>query len=195
MKNILLIFVLFTLSLICSAETSIPLGLVTKLKGTVIFEGVPLKLGDTIDKVGKLETKDKSYLQIKIEKWKNFISIGPNSKMDLNFNDEKKYTLEAGFCRWKSFAKSESKGKIFTKRVSFGVRGTDFLLTQEPILGETEIIMLDGEVMMENLNDKTNTALVKKGQWGGIGGRFGEKISPILNLPQAVLDKAEHTDL
>lgn len=195
MKIVLIALTLLTLSIFCSAETSIPLGLVTKLKGTVIFEGVALKLGDTIDKVGKLETKDKSYLQIKIEKWKNFISIGPNSKMDLNLNDEKKYILEEGSCRWKSFAKSESKGKIFTKRVSFGVRGTDFILTQETVLGETEIIMLDGEVMMENLNDKTNTALVKKGQWGGIGGRFGEKISPILDLPQVVLDKATHSDL
>ncbi|MBC7540991.1 MAG: FecR domain-containing protein, partial [Bacteriovorax sp.] len=140
---------------------------------------------------GIIETKDKSYLQIKIEKWKNNISIGPNSVMQLNFSDDKKYTLDAGSCRWKSFAHSESKGKIFTKRASMGVRGTDFYLNYAPVLGETEIIMFDGEVMMENINDKTNIALIKKGQWGGIGGRFGEKISPILDLPQAVLDGTE----
>lgn len=168
-----------------------PSGIVTKMRGVVMFDGAALKEGDLINKVGKIETKDKSYLQIKIEKWKNTISIGPNSVMNLNFSDEKKYTLDAGSCRWKSFGQSESKGKIYTNRVSMGVRGTDFFLKYGPMLGETEIIMFDGEVMMENLNDKTNTALIKKGQWGGIGGRFGDKISPILDLPPALLQTAE----
>ncbi len=168
-----------------------PSGLVTKLRGEVIFEGHPVKEGDVIDKVGKIETKEKSFLQIKIDKWKNTISIGPNSIMQLNFSDAKKYTLEAGQCRWKSFAPSDSKGKIFTKNVSMGVRGTDFFLKTNTLLGETEIIMFDGEVMMENIKDATNTALVKKGQWGGIGGRFGEKIAPVLDLPQTLLDTTE----
>jgi hypothetical protein len=194
MTKLLLALALFSFTTLSIAQTTtIPSGLVTKLKGTVLFEGVALKEGDTIDKKGLIETKDKSYLQIKIEKWKNHISIGPNSVMELNFNDDKKYTLDAGSCRWKSFAESESKGKIFTKRVSMGVRGTDFYLKYEPTLGETEVIMFDGEVMMENLNDTTNTALIKKGQWGGIGGRFGEKISPILELPKVVLDNSEKT--
>jgi hypothetical protein len=45
--------------------------------------------------------------------------------------------------------------------------------------------------MMENLSDKTNTALIKKGQWGGIGGRFGQKIAPVLDLPQVLLESTE----
>lgn len=191
MKNLLMIIMLFCFSVSVFADGAPPTGLVVKLKGTVIFDGSALKEGDVISKVGKIETKDASYLQIKIDKWKNTISIGPNSSMVLNFSDEKKYTLEDGSCRWKSYARSESKGKIFTKKVSMGVRGTDFFLKANPILGETEIIMFDGEVMMENLNDSKNTALIKKGQWGGIGGRFGEKISPILDLPQVVLESTE----
>jgi hypothetical protein len=168
-----------------------PSGLVVKLRGTVLFEGKAIKEGDLIEKVGKIETREKSFLQIKIDKWKNTISIGPDSSMQLNFSDAKKYTLEEGSCRWKSFAKSDTKGKIFTKSVSMGVRGTDFLLKTNPLLGETEVIMFDGEVMMENLKDKDNTALIKKGQWGGIGGRFGEKIGPILNLPSEILVSAD----
>jgi hypothetical protein len=194
MKKLLLALALLSFQLtVFSADSkpTIPSGLVTKLRGTVLFSGVAIKEGDVIDKVGKIETKNKSYLQIKINKWQNFISIGPNSVMELNFSDEKKYTLEAGSCRWKAFGKSESKGKIFTKSVSMGVRGTDFYLKYSPILNETEIIMFDGEVMMENLTDKTNTALVKKGQWGGIGGRFGEKISPILDLPASIIESTE----
>lgn len=195
MKNLFLILMLLTCSTLALAQTppstTIPSGLVTKLRGTVLFAGVALKEGDTIDKVGKIETKNQSYLQIKIDKWKNHLSIGPNSVMELNFSDEKKYTLDAGTCRWKSFEPSESKGKIFTKKVAFGVRGTDFYLKYSPMLGEAELVMFDGEVMMENLNDSSNTALVKKGQWGGMGGRFGEKISPILDLPQALVTTAE----
>lgn len=191
MKKFLVALALLGFTSILFAEDAPPSGVVIKLRGNVLFEGQPVKEGDTINKPGKIETKDKSFLQIKIDKWKNNISIGPNSIMQLNFNDEKKYTLEAGSCRWKSFAHSDSKGKIFTKRVAMGVRGTDFFLKTNTLLGETEIIMFDGEVMMENLNDKDNTALVKKGQWGGIGGRFGEKISPILNLPQALIDSTE----
>ncbi len=194
MKNLILYFILLSYSLLAFAEVSkveIPSGVVTKLKGTVYFEGKLVNEGDIINKMGKIETKDKSFLQIKIEKWKNTISIGPNSTMQLNFSDEKKYTLDEGACRWKSFGKSESKGKIFTKNSSMGVRGTDFLLKSNTLLGETEIIMFDGVVLMENSADKSNTAEIKKGQWGGIGGRFGNKISPILDLPKAIIDAAE----
>ncbi len=187
MKTLCLCLIFFSFGLM--AET--PSGIISKLRGTVLFEGQKLSVGDAINKVGKIETQDKSYVQIKVEKWKNHISIGPNSKMELNFNDDKAYTLESGTCRWKTYLKGEPKGKIFTKSVSMGVRGTDFFLKQTQLLGETEIIMFDGEVLMENLNDKTNTALIKKGQWGGIGGRFGQKIAPVLDLPQVILESTE----
>lgn len=162
MKNFLIcsLFMISSLTLLADdvvvLAPAMPSGIVTKIKGSVLFEGQPVAIGAEINKAGKIETKDKSYLQIKIDKWKNTISIGPNSVMELNFSDEKKYSLEGGTCRWKSF-------------------------------GQSELIMFEGEVMMDNLSDKSNTALVKKGQWGGIGGRFGEKISPILDLPEALL--------
>jgi hypothetical protein len=194
MKNLILCFILLSHSLLAFAEVSkveIPSGVVTKLKGTVYFEGKLVNEGDIINKMGKIETKDKSFLQIKIEKWKNTISIGPNSTMQLNFSDEKKYTLDEGACRWKSFGKSESKGKIFTKNSSMGVRGTDFLLKSNSLLNETEIIMFDGVVLMENSADKSNTAEIKKGQWGGIGGRFGNKISSIIDLPKEIIESNE----
>ncbi len=186
----LTLFLIFTNFADAQEAPKIPSGLVVKLRGEALFEGKNLKVGDIIDKVGKLQTKEKSFIQLKIDKWKNTISIGPNSIMDLNFSDEKKYTLQEGFCRWKSFAKSETKGKIFTKTVSMGVRGTDFLIKYNETLGETEIIMFDGEVVMENLKDVSNSQLLTKGQWCGVGGRFGEKIANPLNLPKTALDSA-----
>ena len=174
-----------------------PTALVHKIVGSATLDGVVLKTGDLIEKPGVLETKEKSLIQLKIAKWNNSISIGPNSKMTLNFTNEKKYTLDQGTCRWKTAlkdaAKEAAKGKIYTKNVAMGVRGTDFLVKSFPLFGETEIIMLDGEVQMENLEDPANTVVVKKGQWGGLGGRYGKKINPPLDLPQSVLETFEKT--
>ena len=112
--------------------------------------------------------------------------------MTLNFSDAKQYTLEQGTCRWKTYLKgAEPKGKIFTKNVAMGVRGTDFYLRYGRLLDETEIIMFDGEVMMENIEDKTNTVTIKKGQWSGLGGRFGPKIAPPINFPPLMLETTE----
>lgn len=168
-----------------------PTALVTKLRGEVLLDGHALKEGDTIDRPGKIDTKDRAYVQLKIDKWKNTISIGANSHMLLDFNDVKKYTLESGTCRWRSFAESMNKGKIHTRNVALGVRGTDFFLKANTVLGETEVIMFDGEVLMENSNDKENTLAIKKGQWGGLGGRFGDKIRGPIELPKSVLDTTE----
>lgn len=174
-----------------------PTAIVHNIRGTVLFEGKNLKTGDLIDRPGLLETKEKSLIQLKIAKWNNSISIGPLSKMMLNFSDEKKYTLEQGTCRWKTDVRNalqeNAKGKIFTKNVAMGVRGTDFLVKSFPLFGETEIIMLDGEVLMENLEDPANSVLVKKGQWGGLGGRYGKKIAPPLDLPAEVIATFEKT--
>lgn len=168
-----------------------PVAIVTKLRGEVLFEGQPVKEGDTIEKPGKIDTKEKSYIQLKVEKWGNTISIGANSHMTLNFSDDKKYTLDSGICRWKTFAQTLTKGKIHTKNIAMGVRGTDFYLKANSLLGETEVIMFDGEVLMENAANNEDSIVVKKGQWGGLGGRFGEKIRGPFDLPKEVIDTTE----
>lgn len=179
---------LFSLSVFAQ---DLPTALVHKVVGQVTLDGSPVKTGDTISKPGLLETKEKSLIQLKIAKWGNSISIGPNSKMALNFNDEKKYTLEKGTCRWKTELRealqTQSKGKIYTKNVAMGVRGTDFIIKSFPLFGESEIVMFDGSVEMSNLEDPNNTVVVNKGQWGGLGGRYGKKINPPLDLPAEVL--------
>jgi hypothetical protein len=190
----LLFAALFSFSVLAEESAPIatpPTALVTKLRGEVLMDGHALKVGDTISKPGKIDTKDKSFVQLKIEKWKNFISIGPSSQMILNFSEDKKYTLDNGTCRWKAFAESTSKGKIHTRNASMGVRGTDFFLKANTLLGETEIIMFDGEVAMENAADKENTLVVKKGQWGGLGGRFGDKLRGPIDLPKEVITTTE----
>lgn len=195
---VLVVFAFFSLQLFAQEATTPPpppatppTAVVTKLRGEVFFEGQLLKEGDKIEKAGKINTKDRSFVQLTIEKWKNTISIGPNSHMVMNFSEDKKYTLDVGICRWKSFAQSMTKGKIHTRNVALGIRGTDFYLKVNRILGETEVIMFDGEVLMENAANKDDTLAVKKGQWGGLGGRFGEKIRGPIDLPKEVLDTTE----
>lgn len=173
-----------------------PVASIERIVGTVTFEGKPVKKGDVIDRPGVIETKEKSLVQFKVAKWNNVISIGPASKMTLNFSADKKYTLDDGVCRWKSAVGAlkeaqAGKGKIFTRNVAMGVRGTDFLVKVTPLFGESEIIMFDGEVKMDNLEDATNSVIIKKGQWGGLGGRYGKKINPPLDLPESVLTSAQ----
>lgn len=168
-----------------------PKTIVHKIIGQVLFDGKNLKVGDKIEKSGLLETREKSLVQFKVEAYNNIISVGPSSKMTFNPSSEKKYILDEGMCRWKTDIKNSlkehAKGKVFTKTVSMGVRGTDFLIKSNPLFGEVEIIMLDGEVLMENLQDADNSVLVKKGQWGGMGGRYGKKIAPPIEIPATAL--------
>jgi hypothetical protein len=170
------------------ASTDLPVAEIIKLNGKVSFNGKDVILGDKISDRGSIETSNKSFVLLKIDKWKNTISIGANTKMKLDFSDDKKYTIEDGICRWKSIGKSEAKGKIYSTQASFGVRGTDFIIIENKLLKETEIVMFDGSVVFENLSDNNNKFELLSGQWGGIGGRFGEKIRPPLNLEQNVLN-------
>lgn len=79
------------------------------------------------------------------------------------------------------------KFMIKTKTAVAGVRGTDFYLSYLPLLDETEIIGFDGLVSFASTDGKTEQ-MVNKGQWGGLGGRFGSKINKPLDLPKNVLD-------
>jgi hypothetical protein len=147
----LLVCLSATFSLYASdSKTDLPKAQIEKLKGEVFFENKLVKEGDVIDHNGRLETKEKSFVKLTVDHWKTQITIGPSASMNINLNEIKKYTLENGLCRWKSFEESKSKGKIFTKQASMGVRGTDFTLKSTAILGETEVIMFDGEVLFES---------------------------------------------
>lgn len=188
MKTVLIIFSFF----LCLNLWALPTATVKTLKGEVKFNGKVIKKSDVIKENGLIKTDPRSFVKIEITDWGTAIVIGPNSsmKLDLSAPDvEKKYEFLSGICRWKSLVtkSSEKKGKIFTKEVSVGVRGTDFLLTRNQHLNESEIIVFDGLVLFQNLADMKDSAEIKKGQWGGVGGRYGEKIGKIIDLPPSAL--------
>ena len=71
MKSLLRLCLLIMLPTQVFAEESkpaptMPAGLVEKMRGTVLFNGSAIKEEDIINKDGKIETKEKSFLKIKI---------------------------------------------------------------------------------------------------------------------------------
>ena len=191
---------LITLLLLCSIQVfAAPTAKVVKLRGTVTFQGKKLSKGQEISKSGKLITKKRSMVQIEVPTWNSTITLGPRAEMDFNFEEtptnrpydnplSKPYVFLKGLCRWATKALSGTKkGKVFTKNASFGVRGTDFLLVSNPLLGETEIVVFEGEVQFTNDQNNIDNKVVKVNQWGGLGGRFGNSIGEILTLPQNVI--------
>ncbi len=184
-----LVLALLALSLNTFAADG-PVAKVIKIKGKVTFDGKLLKLGDLITKKGVLKSEKRSFAQVSVEKWNNKITIGPKSEMEFDFDKDakKKYVFLDGRCRWRTDSGKKGKGRLYTKLASMGVRGTDYIVVSKKSLGETEIIVLDGAVEFENLMNPTEKVLVNKGQWGGIGGRFGENIGKVIDLPKDVVE-------
>ena len=185
--------IILGLFLLAEASAS-PVANVVKLKGKVVFAGRPLHEGAKILHDGIVETGPRSYVKIETPFWGNSIVIGPNSQMEFrleNPKEKKKYSFLKGACRWVRTKKTEKKGAIHTSHVSLGIRGTDFVLIVNPVFGESEVAVLDGEVLMTNASQLDDKKIVKKGQWGGVGGRYGSTIGEILDLPNKVIDKFE----
>jgi len=188
------LFVLFASSL-RAEDTSVPFAKAVELRGLVTFNGKKLTPDEIIEGDGILTTGRGSYVRLYIKKWQNQILIGPKSSMVLNLGKgvsigaKVLYLLENGLCRWISDheARPSNKKVIHTKIAALGVRGTDFLLKANPLLGETEMVVFEGEVQFTNKKNPDDTVAVKKGQWGGLGGRFGDSIGKLVDLPPNVL--------
>jgi hypothetical protein len=195
MKTLIITSLMLT-NIVCASETTI-----NRLKGTVTIDGRPLTKKSTLKDKGLLKTGEKSLIIFKINSWGTRIVLGPNSSMELDFSKEKfaeQVRFTNGVCRWISSKKKmmhkghdhKNKGEmgLVTKAASFGVRGTDFLVVNTPLLGETEIIMFDGKVNFKSNLSKNDEKELGPNQWGGIGGRFGTTIGKILTLPKNIID-------
>ena len=79
---------------------------------------------------------------------------------------------------------------VRTPGVSLGVRGTDFYASYGSLLGESEIICFESAQGVEfaSVKPKEGRLFVRSGQWGGHGGRFGQKLAKPMTLPTSVLE-------
>lgn len=186
MKAIFLIL-LILLSPFLKAEIE-----VTEVKGKVLFDQKPIKVGQILNLKGKITTAKGSLCRLSLNEGSSQVIVGPNSTYFLERPGTKKEaslaTLLKGRLRY--FSNGKAKGlapEIKTKQAAMGIRGTDFLLIATALLGETEIVMFEGKVRMTNLSATNDRLDVKAGQWGGLGGRFGSKFQKPIDLPKNVL--------
>lgn len=160
-------------------------------RGEVKLDGKFIKKNETISENGTISVGKNSFCKVKFVELGSSLVIGPDSSLELKkpAKGRRKPTLVKGLMR---FVSSGEKGKeepnFYTKQIAAGIRGTDFMLVSNPLLGETEIVMFDGLVRMFNRGNKKDVLNVKKGQWGGLGGRFGAKFQPPIDLPKNVIN-------
>lgn len=164
-------------------------GKVQILRGSATFGGQPLSSTSKIQGNGELVVNDKSFVKILFVESGTSIALGANSTSKINFAappELQELSLTKGLARWIT---GNKKGKgIRTSNAAMGVRGTDFYVSYNPLLGETEIICFDGEVQLTNAVDEKDSKIIAKNQWGGIGGRFGKKLSDVLTLSPELIN-------
>ena len=164
---------------------------IKKLKGEVLFNGKRVNDGTRFVENGVIEVKASSYLKLFVKEYNSTFAVSPNSKLQLKFkkNDQNSpFTMLNGLLRWATQGKSQIKGFIRSKTVSLGVRGTDFLMVVNELLGETEIYCFSGKVIMQNRKKKEDRALINVNDWGGIGGRFGKGVGDAVAMTQKQID-------
>mgnify|MGYP001569010841 FL=1 len=159
-----------------------------------------------------METEGKVTLASKDGKihWGDKISGEPGSKLRARISYQS-WVLIGPFKA--SFEKSDAEGKVIgllrleegqsriqiqigsqahavptvrTPSAVMGVRGTDFFASYNPLLGESEIISFENDIEFQSVQTSSHV-VVHTGQWGGIGGRFGNTIQPPMQLPENVI--------
>lgn len=173
-----------------------PYAKVNLVKGDVTYNGKDLKKGQSIEANGILKVGEKSVVKLKVEAYNSVMTFGPNTEMTFSYkkNEYKNspYTLVKGGVRWVTQGSAKYKGGIQTKSAVMGIRGTDFLALANPVFGESEIVCFDGKVLLKNRITPSNQFTVSKGQWGGIGGRYGKNIEKPLDLPASVVGQMKN---
>ncbi len=163
------------------------------VKGDVRFAGKPVSGAQDLTESGKLETGTDGSVRVFFPQKKAFAKLNPGSLLAITVeNNKEDINLLAGVSRWivEKAVKSQKEVSLEfrTATAIMGVRGTDFFVSYNPLLAESEIICFDGVVNFKSAANPRDNKNITRGQWGGIGGRFGEQIGRILDLPAHVLE-------
>lgn len=182
--RLLLVFILLTSSAFAGTAK------VLLLKGEASFNGEKLQKDSVVNGKGEFILGDKSYVKLLLETTKITIALGANSASTIDLNQDAftpEVNLIKGTARWLTGTQKLRGGGIKTANAVTGVRGTDFFVSYNPVLGETEVVCFDGNILLVNKKNKSDFKTVGKNQWGGIGGRFGRRLSEILTIPAVVV--------
>lgn len=163
---------------------------VLALRGEVRAGRDLLQVGQEVDAGQLIETSATGAAKLELTQNHSILQLGGGAQLGLTALGEDSTTLEliSGLVRAK-VQPNGGKKQFFikTKAAVMGVRGTDFLGISTSLLGESEIIVFEGKVNFGSVADTADQKLIEEGHWGGIGGRFGSKIAPVLALPANVL--------
>ncbi|TNF30535.1 MAG: hypothetical protein EP319_04815 [Deltaproteobacteria bacterium] len=181
MKIFAQFLVIFFLSTNVHASFS---GEVIFLKGNATYRGKKIVKGEKLEGTGVLKTGEKGIVRIKLAT--GLYTIGPLSETQLSWkNSVEQFKLLNGTIRWfsKKIQDSNKRTPIFgSTAASIGIRGTDFLMITNSLLGESEVVVFDGKILFQNNKNKNDSKEILKNQWGGVGGRYGHTIGDIINL-------------
>ncbi len=152
------------------------------------FEGKKILDNELLKTVGALKTGKEGGAKLKLVANEVMIEISANSEIKLilspNGDANESIELIRGRARLRVPPRVKEKGETVSdkggkpsfllrhRKVTMGVRGTDFLAIANEDLGETELVVFSGDVDFMPPGAKTN---VRPGHWMGIGGRFGAK--------------------
>lgn len=184
----------FLFAWIASASAGEPYAKIVGGGGDLRFKGETVKVGTSIEDEGEFESGADGTALISFLGKKATLTVAKNSKVTLKppkIAKEQGYSFSAGICRWKIDPKENKKAwvKVATRSAVMGVRGTDFLAVFNPLLGESEIVVFDGKVHFQSANNPKDSKEVPPKHWGGIGGRFGQKIGNLIQLSDSVLNE------
>ena len=218
MKSVVILFSLLFASLSSfAAEKGAAKAIIVKGKVSAMIDGkkVALKRGMWIPEGATVQTQKKSFTKLLFID-KSSMNIGPDSKMKIDSFPKKDagiITLIKGQIRSKVTKnymdmKKKNKSKLFikTKTAAMGVRGTDFMVSYNPVNKATSLITFEGAVAMAkmprgNQNQKSleravsapSAVIVKKGQYSGATNQSERVTIPVKISPSQIetLEKNE----
>lgn len=169
---------------------------VSAVKGPVVLEGRsgPVKKGEILASAQVLVGQDaSSHVQLSWDGGRAVL-VGKFKLQLRTINQKTKAPSTLSLVYGKMRAQTQVRSKsdpfqVVTPVTVAGVRGTDFMVSYDDVLGESEIVCFESHVEFSNSTTK-KSIVVGPGQWGGVGLRFGELREP-LTLPPKVLQAIE----
>lgn len=179
-----------------------PIARVLAASAGATFEGKPVSEDMPLLVDGTLRTPKDGGAKLELAGSKTIVDLAPNTEVRVTRTPvgatNQQIELVSGFARVRVKPAAQrpagSKGAftLRTKAGTMGVRGTDFLGVAHPVLNEAEIVVFEGKVEFASVANPKDLKMISAGYWGGIGGRFGAKVTEPIALSQDALKHFEN---
>jgi hypothetical protein len=197
----LLSLTLFAFSTPLFAEETGGLARVLDASSTSTYDGKKIVENQVLTSIGSLKTGRGGGVKLKLVSNEVIVEIAANSEIKLAIPSSGDPFDSIELLRGKVRVrvpkpKNDEKGNgkdgkprflLRHRKMTMGVRGTDFLAIANDDLSETELVVFEGVVEFSDERSPKETQMVKPGHWSGAGGRFGWKIHEPVKLAAPAL--------